>query len=85
MDSDVNTLFDGKTVSFGTANETLAMKNISFKEMRNKLFVIGETPSGATVNDLAINRTCAISWDSVNDFIIFENEQEYSNWVEGSE
>ncbi len=82
MDSNVITLFDGKTVSFGTTDETLAMKNISFQEIRNKLFVIGEIPSGATVNDLAINRICGISWDSVNDFIIFENEQEYYNWIE---
>ena len=85
MDSDLVDIFKGKTVSFGSDSDTLAIKNITFKLIHDKLFVVGQIPLSATDDDLALNKQCAISWDSVNDYIVFDSEEEYSRWVEVSE
>jgi|GEM_PF-5177762 len=85
MDSDLVDIFKGKTVSFGSDSDTLAIKNITFKSIHHKLFVVGQIPLSATDGDLALNKSCAISWESVNDYIVFDSEQEYSQWVEATE
>ncbi|NQZ31206.1 MAG: hypothetical protein HRU06_08005 [Oceanospirillaceae bacterium] len=85
MNSDMMDIFKGKTVSFGSSTDTLAVKNISFQEIHNKLFVVGEIPLSATEQNLALNKSCAVAWDSVEDFIVFDSESEYSKWVEATE
>ena len=55
MNSDMMDIFKGKTVSFGSSTDTLAVKNISFQEIHNKLFVVGEIPLSATEQNLALN------------------------------
>jgi hypothetical protein len=85
MNLNIEKRFKGKTVTFGSDADTLAIKNISFEEIHNRLFVVGEIPLSATSEDLALNKMCAIAWDSVNDFIVFDSEEEYSNWIEATE
>ena len=85
MDSDLVDIFKGKTVSFGSDSDTLAIKNITFKLIHDKLFVVGQIPLSATDKDLALNKQCAISWDSVTDYIVFDSEEEHSKWVEATE
>jgi hypothetical protein len=85
MDSEFVDIFKGKTVSFGSDSDTLAVKNITFQLIHDKLFVVGQIPLGATNQDLALNKSCAISWSSVNDYIVFDSEQEYYQWVEATE
>ncbi len=76
--------FTDKVVSFGTVGDTLALKNIKFQMQNGKLFVTGNIPKGATTNDWAINRPCAIEWNSVTDYIVFDNEQQYAELIEKS-
>ncbi|NKF50334.1 hypothetical protein G3R49_07070 [Shewanella sp. WXL01] len=78
-------IFLDKVVSFSSNEETLAMKNVTFKTIQNRLFVVGNIQLSATIEDLAHNKACAIAWDSVHDFIIFDSEHEYSQWIEASE
>jgi len=78
MDSGSVDIFKGKTVSFGSDSDTLAIKNITFKLIHKKLFVVGQIPLSATSEDLALNNQCAISWESVNDYIVFDTEEEYA-------
>jgi len=85
MNSDLVDIFEGKTVSFGSDTNTLAIKSIKFELIHDKLFVVGQIPLSATDKDLALNKQCAISWDSVNDYIVFDSEEEYSKWVEATE
>ena len=85
MDSEFVDIFKGKTVSFGSDSDTLAVKNITFQLIHDKLFVVGQIPLGATNQDLALIKSCAISWSSVNDYIVFDSEQEYYQWVEATE
>ena len=73
--------FDGKVVSFGTAADTLPMKDIVFQEICGRLFVSGKIPQGSTVGDLARGKSCAVAWEAVQEVIIFESEQEHCDWV----
>jgi len=75
----------GKTVSFGTGNDTLAIKDCQFMELEGKLFVVGKVPQSATQNDWALGQECAISWETVTDFIIFETEEKYVDLIQKSE
>lgn len=77
--------FDGKVVSFSTANDTLAMKNIKFEVQKNRLFVAGVIPKSATTNDWAEGRPCAVAWDSVTDYMVFDSESQYVELIANSE
>lgn len=76
--------FDGKVVSFGTANENLAIKDIKFEYQNGKLFVIGVVPANATTNDWAKGIRCAIAWDSITEYMIFDSEEQYAELIEKS-
>ncbi len=76
--------FTDKVVSFGTVGDTLAMKGIQFQMQNGKLFVTGNVPKGATTNDWAIDRPCAIEWNSVTDYMIFDDENQYAKLIEKS-
>lgn len=73
--------FAGKVVSFGSVDDTLAIKNIKFSLQNERLFVVGEVPKGATNNDWAVGRPCAVAWDSVTDYMIFDSEQQYAESI----
>ena len=76
--------FAGKTVSFGSAGDTLAIKNIKFKFQNEKLFVVGEVPKGATNNNWAAGRPCAIAWETITEYMIFDSEELYVTALEKS-
>ncbi|MCO7224747.1 hypothetical protein [Pleionea sp. CnH1-48] len=76
--------FEGKVVSFGTESENLAIKNISFEKQFGRIFVVGEVPAGATNNDWAAGRPCAIAWDLIQDYMVFDSEDQYSEALEKS-
>jgi hypothetical protein len=73
--------FTGKVVSFGSVDDTLAIKNISFKVQNDRLFVVGDVSKGATNNDWAIDRPCAVAWGSVTDYMIFDSEEQYAELI----
>ncbi len=70
-------LFEGKLVSFSSAQDTLAIKNINLKRLEGRLFIVGLVPKGATTNNWAADRACAIAWDQVIDYMIFDSETQY--------
>lgn len=76
--------FSGKVVSFGSANDTLAIKDICFENQNGRLFVVGVVPKGATSNDWAVGRPCAIAWEAVTDYMIFDSEDQYARLIEES-
>ncbi len=73
---------EGKIVSFGTPNDTLAMHIKSIKLLCGRYFVFGTIPSGATMNDAGKGVNCAVAVDSVIDFMIFEDESKYIRFME---
>jgi hypothetical protein len=85
LDIESEEMFKGKIVSFSSGLDTLGIKNISFKTIQGKKFVIGDIPLSATKGDLALDKACGVSWDSVTDFMVFDTEKEYSDWIEANE
>lgn len=77
--------FTNKVVSFGSAGDTLALKNVRFDLQNGILFVVGEIPIGATINDWAVGRPGALAWNSVTEYMIFESEQQYAELILKSE
>lgn len=77
-------IFEGKTVSFGTVDDNLAVKDIEFKEILGRVFIVGKVPKATTTNDWAEGKVCAVAWDSVSDYIVFESEDDYVNSIENS-
>lgn len=74
----LNKHFSNKIVSFNTnSEETLAIKNPVVESQLGKLFLVGLIPKGSTVNDWAYNRSCALLWESVTGYIIFDSEEQY--------
>lgn len=77
-------IFAGKTVSFGTVDDNLAVKEIEFREMLGRVYVVGRVPKATTNNDWAEGKECAVAWDSVTDYIIFDSEDDYARSIENS-
>ncbi len=72
----------GNTVSFSTDTDTLAIKGCQFKLIEGRKFVTGTIPKGATNNEWAVGQKCAIAWECVTDYMIFESEDIYAALME---
>ncbi|OPZ28991.1 MAG: hypothetical protein BWZ02_01108 [Lentisphaerae bacterium ADurb.BinA184] len=70
--------FAGKTVSFSTADSTLGVEEPRFETQGGRLFVVGIVPKGATTSDWAAGVRCAVAWEAVTDYLIFESVADYS-------
>ena len=81
---DLNELI-GKTVTFSTATDTLAIKDCKFKTLNNRVIIVGKIPKTATSNDWAVEQSCAICWDAITDFIVFDDELTYVEKMKKSE
>jgi hypothetical protein len=74
----LNERFANKVVSFGTnIEDTLAIKNPVLELQHDKLFLVGIVPQSATTNNWAQDRACALLWESVTDYIVFDNEEQF--------
>ena len=78
--------FANKIVAFSTVTDsTLAIENPTFESQFERLFVVGHIPKGATTNDWAAGRPCAIAWESITDYIVFDTNEQYLELLEKSE
>lgn len=82
---DLISKFKGKVVSCGTAQDNLAIKNVTLETIEGRLFIVGQVPKGTTTNDWAADRECAVAWDSVIDYILFDSEEQYVESKDKSE
>jgi len=76
--------FDGKVVSFGLPDSTLAILNPKFEKQAGRIFITGTIPEEHTKNDYALGNACAISWDDITDYIVFKNEKAYKKQMKKS-
>jgi hypothetical protein len=67
----------GKTVSFSTAESTLAVESPQFQKQGGRLFVVGTIPRGATTSDWALGVQCAVAWSAVTDYMVFDSVEDY--------
>lgn len=72
-----NLNFMDKVVSFSTNSSTLGVFNPVLKEQASRLFIVGTVADGSTTNNWARGKSCAIAWDSITDYIVFESIDEY--------
>ncbi len=77
--------FTNKTVSFSTEDSTLAVNSPRFEIQGGRLFVVGTIPKGAATCDWAENRPCAVAWDAVTDYIVFDSVEQYIELLAKSE
>ena len=77
--------FKGKTVSFSTAESTLAIVEPTFETQGGRLFVVGTIPAKASTNDWAEGRLSAVAWDAVTDYIVFDSVDQYVELLKLSE
>jgi len=77
--------FKNKVVSFSTDDSILCIVNPIFELQCKKLFVIGKVVKGSTTNDWAEGRPCAVAWDKVTDYMVFDSIEQYIELHEKSE
>lgn len=71
--------FTGKCLSLIIENQESNLDLISprFEYQGNRLFIIGTVPVGAVESDWAANSTCAIAWEKVTNYYVFEDLNTY--------
>ena len=86
MQNKIEKMLSNKIISLSTsADDSITIKDSSFDLIHNRLFIVGEISKGSTTNDWAVSRPCAIAWDSVIDFMIFDTESQYEAMIEKAE
>ncbi len=84
--SEIEELFKNKVISFDTKeSNTLALMSIKEKIICNRIFIEGVIPKSATDNNWAEGLVASISWDSIVNYMIFDDLQDYISRMEMSE
>jgi len=71
--------FSGKLVSLSIAGDkhTYAMEQAHFASQGGLLFLVGIVPHGGSSGDWSEGAGCAIAWDSVTDYLVFDSVEHY--------
>ena len=86
MKNKIEKMLTNKIISLSTsAEDSITLKDASYDLIHNRLFIIGQISKGSTTNDWALDRPCAIAWESVVDFMIFDTESQYEAMIEKAE
>lgn len=48
-----------------------------FQEQGGRLFLVGVVPETSSLADWVKGHTCAIAWDSITDYLVFDSEEQY--------
>jgi hypothetical protein len=55
----------------------LTIQNAVFEEHNGRLFLVGDVPEGGSANDWLSGLKAYVSWDHVQEFIVFDSLEEY--------
>ncbi len=73
--------FTGKVVAVYLANRpeehTVVLQSPTFQIQADRLFLVGEFAESTTANDWAAGVTTAVAWDHVEQYLVFDNVEEY--------
>jgi hypothetical protein len=71
--------FRGKFVSVSLAGEDCshAIDRPRFEVQGGRLFLVGVIPRGGSTGDWSEGAVCAIAWDSVTDYLVFDSAKHY--------
>lgn len=75
----------GKTVLIylgnRTSEESVVLEDVSFQIQGDKIVMVGRIAEGTTPNDWASGITTAVSWDGIEQYLVFDSLQEYLDRV----
>ncbi len=74
---DMDSYFLNKFVSCSIGNDIYEIDNPKFELQHEKLFLVGTIPKGVTNNDWAEGKKCAVAWDKVTDYMVFDSVDDY--------
>ena len=82
----IEKMLTNKIISLSTsAEDSITLKDACYDLVYGRLFIIGQICKGSTINDWALDRPCAIAWESVVDFMIFDSESQYQSMIKKAE
>lgn len=75
--------FKGKMLSILSENEDTPslLGDIRFEMQAGRLFVVGIIPKGGSTGDWVVGLSCAIAWDTVQEYIVFDSAADYAKRV----
>jgi hypothetical protein len=71
--------FSGKLVSLSIAGDsyTYAMEQARFESQAGRVFLVGIVPRGGSNGNWSQGAGCAVAWDAVTDYLVFESVEHY--------
>jgi hypothetical protein len=71
--------FSKKFVSVSIAGDshTYAMDHPHFESQGGRLFLVGTVPRGGSNGDWSEGAVCAVAWDGVTDYLVFDSVEHY--------
>ena len=71
--------FSGKLVSLSIAgnDHTYTMVQTHFESQGGRLFLVGIVPRGGSSGDWSEGARCAVAWDGVTDYLVFDSVEQY--------
>ncbi len=73
--------FTGKIVLIYLVNRSddynVVLQNASLENHAGKIFIIGEFAEGTTASDWAADIRTAVSWENVEQYLVFDSLEEY--------
>ena len=71
--------FSKKFVSLSIAGDshTYAMDRPHFESQGGRLFLVGIVPRGGSNGDWSEGAGCAVAWDRVTDYLVFDSAEHY--------
>ena|ERR1035441_5131718 len=71
--------FEGKVVSVVCKNEDTGqlIRSPKFEGQGGRLFLVGTVPEDASQDNWMEDLPCAIAWDTVQDYVIFDSMSDY--------
>ena len=79
--------FSGKCISLRIVDSENShdLYDPSFEYQGGRLFLVGTIPDGATDSGWDANQKGGIAWDSVKNYVLFDDLEAYNNAIELSE
>jgi len=75
--------FTGKIVLIYLSNRSdeynVVLQHAALENQAGKIFIVGEFAEGTTASDWAAGIRTAVSWDNVEQYLVFESLEEYYN------
>ena len=65
------------SVSFAAADDTHAIQHPRWETQGGRLFLVGTIPRGGSTRDWVEGIVCAVAWDEVSDYLLFDSAEEY--------